>query len=120
MGNEKLTRIRDKMKEQLEGFDQIKEMLLKAIQENMRKMDEKMKMMDRSLLEKIVAEIEFMDNNEGLSQKEFATFLRRVPANMKKKFDKVQADFKKYDTNEDGILSYEELTQLFDQVMNME
>merc|ERR1711971_1035279 len=60
--NEKLARIRDGMKEQLAGFDKIKELLLSAIQKQMKDMDEKMKMMDRSLLEKIHAEIEYLDN----------------------------------------------------------
>lgn len=118
--NEKLARIRDDLKEQLAGFDQIKEALLGAIEKNMKDMDEKMKAMDRSLLEKIAAEIEFMDDDEGLSPKEFETFLRRVPANMKSKFDAISADFEQYDTDGDGVMSYDELTQLLDQVMSME
>ena len=52
-------------------------------------LNEKMKAMDRSLLEKIAADIEMMDDEQGLSQEEFGRFLKRVPTHLREKFQKI-------------------------------
>jgi len=116
--NEKLARIADDMKEQLGAFDIVKEQILGALQKNLDQMDQKMKAMDRSLLEKIAADIEFMDKDAGLSPDEFSLFLKRVPAHLRAKFEEAAGDFEKYDTDGDGSIDYDELTRLLDHVMN--
>ena len=52
-------------------------------------LNEKMRAMDRSLLEKIAADIEMMDQEQGLSPEEFEKFLKRVPTHLKEKFQKI-------------------------------
>ena len=52
-------------------------------------LNEKMRAMDRSLLEKIAADIEMMDAEQGLSPDEFEKFLKRVPSHLKEKFQQI-------------------------------
>merc|ERR1711894_625650 len=84
--NEKLAKIRD-------DFQKLKDMFFDQL-------DEKMQAMDRSLLEKLAADIEIMDKEEGMSPDEFDRFLARVPKHLKEKFNKIATDFKKFDTND--------------------
>merc|ERR1711988_522654 len=67
--NAKLAKIRD-------GFQDIQNMFLN-------KMNEKMHAMDRSLLDKLAADVEFMDKDAGISPEEFDGFLERVPTHLK-------------------------------------
>ena len=53
----------------------------------------------------------------GLSMDEFNKFLVRVPTHLKEKFQKVAADFEKYDTNKDNVIDYDELSVMLDKVM---
>ena len=48
---------------------------------------------------------------------EFNKFLVRVPTHLKEKFQKVAADFEKYDTNKDNVIDYDELSIMLDKVM---
>ena len=66
----------------LQGFKKLQEMIFSQL-------NEKMKAMDRSLLEKIAADIEMMDDEQGLSQEEFGRFLKRVPTHLREKFQKI-------------------------------
>ena len=71
----------------------------------------------RSLLEKLAADIEMMDKEEGLSPEEFDRFLARVPKHLKAKFNAIAVDFKKFDTNNDNLIDYNELSKMLDMVM---
>ena len=65
-----------------QGFQKLQEMIFSQL-------NEKMRAMDRSLLEKIAADIEMMDQEQGLSPEEFEKFLKRVPSHLKEKFQKI-------------------------------
>ena len=65
-----------------QGFQKLQEMIFSQL-------NEKMRAMDRSLLEKIAADIEMMDAEQGLSPDEFDKFLKRVPSHLKEKFQKI-------------------------------
>jgi len=108
--NEKLARIRDGLQEQLEGFQKLQEMIFTQL-------NEKMRAMDRSLLEKVAADIEMMDDDQGLSRDEFARFMKRVPTHLKDKFVKIADDFKKFDQNKDNVIDSDEFGAMLDQVM---
>eukprot|EP00794_Sanderia_malayensis_P005192 gene5192-5847_t len=108
--NEKLARIRDGLQEQLSGFQKLQEMIFTQL-------NEKMRAMDRSLLEKIAADIEMMDKEQGLSKEEFNRFMCRVPTHLKEKFEKIAADFSTFDENKDNIIDYNEMSKMLDAVM---
>ena len=73
--------------------------------------------MDRSLLEKIGADIEMRDKSEGLSRDEFARFMKRVPTHLRAKFNKIADDFNKFDENNDNMIDSDEFGGMLDQVM---
>jgi len=104
--NLKLAKIRD-------GFQDIQDLFLN-------KMNEKMAAMDRSLLDKIAADVEFMDADAGISNEEFNGFIERVPAHLKPKFEQEKRNFDAHDTNNDGVLDASEMRQLLDRVMAAE
>ena len=56
----------------------------------------------------------------GLSQEEFSRFMSRVPTHLKEKFEKIAADFQKYDKNQDNVIDYQELSGMLDAVMKEE
>ncbi len=51
---------------------------------------------------------------------EFDRFMNRVPTHLKEKFQKVAADFSKFDKNKDNVIDYEELSAMLDAVMKEE
>jgi len=108
--NEKLSEIRDGLQDQLNGFKKLQQLIFS-------KLNEKMRAMDRSLLEKIGADIEMMDKSEGLSRDEFAKFMKRVPTHLRDKFNKIADDFAKFDQNQDNVIDSDEFGGMLDQVM---
>ncbi|NP_001296685.1 kinesin-related protein 4-like [Hydra vulgaris] len=111
--NEKLATVRDELQEQLGGFKKLQEMIFSQL-------NEKMKAMDRSLLEKIALDIEMIDGHQGLSRNEFDSFMNRVPTHLKNKFIKIAHDFQKFDKNKDDIIESDEFGAMLDQVMEGE
>lgn len=99
--NEKLAAVRD-------SFEQLQKMIFDQMQQNM-------KAMDRSLLEKIAADIEMLDKNQGLSQDEFNKFLKRVPTHLRGDFKQVAFD--KFDENQDSVIDSDEFGAMLDEVM---
>ena len=101
--NRKLAGVRNS----LEGIQKLFE---KSMKDNMRAMD-------RSLLDKVAADCEFMDQGAGLTEAEFAGFLDRVPQHLHAKFEKERSRFKQLDKNHDGVLSAGEMRDLLNRVM---
>jgi len=66
-----------------------------------------------ALLRKIAADIEFMDQSEGMTLKEFQRFCVRVPAQYKKMLKNHEEESFKEFCGDDNIISYDEMGALF-------
>jgi len=71
-----------------------------------------------ALLRKIAADIEFMDDSEGMTLKEFQRFCVRVPAQYKAILKNHEEETFKEIAGDDDIISYDELAVLFKKLID--
>lgn len=121
----------DKLQDELENFGEIREAmelyalesgmemgeLLKESGEMFEKMNRAAKKNDMALLQKLAADVEFRDGDEGMTFKEFKAFCARVPKHYREKCRQDQE--KKYAqiAGEDGIIQHEELVEFFKELV---
>jgi len=72
---------------------------------------------ERTLLLKIAADVEFMDNEEGMTFREFKRFCLRAPEQYRQKLKENQEELFKQVAGDDDIISYSEMRVFFDKLV---
>jgi len=75
------------------------------------------KKQDYALLEKAAADIEFMDNQAGMTLQEFKRFCKTVPTKFREKLSNDIEETFKTVAGEDGIISYDEQKAFFNKIL---
>merc|ERR1719215_2059866 len=117
----------DTLREQLTGLKSLQQTMGKYkdsmgsdFKESMKKAQDMTEKLDRmtnentkTLLFKVAQDLEFMDDEEGLSKKEYEAFLLRIPAEKKAAFP----PFEKVAQGSPPAVSYDSLSEVIDKVL---
>lgn len=82
-----------------------------------RKMQSMTTMNERALLSKIAQDIEFIDQDSGMSKEEFESFFERIPKHLQKKFHDLGLTFEKV-AGEDGVIDFMEIEDMISKLMD--
>lgn len=71
---------------------------------------------ERALLGKIAQDIEFMDQDAGMSKEEFESFFNRIPAHLQEKFHAKGLTFERV-AGDDGVVDFMEIEAMINTLM---
>lgn len=123
---EKMTAQYDLLEEEMKKFDELRETLssmsadasenmAEMIQQTMSKFDDMDRLLHDNevvLLQQLAADVEFLDDSEGMSENEYKRFYRRLPKRYKKIVDSKGWTFESLDHNGDKSIDAQELGDL--------
>ena len=85
----------------------------------MRTMQESLIRHEKEILNKVYDHLEWKDDKDGLTKEEFDEFLAALPQSYRERFDEYGQKFEQM-AGDDGILDYNEFTQLVDKFAEAE
>lgn len=71
---------------------------------------------EKALLQRIAADIEFMDRDAAMSKQEFERFIMRIPKHLKERFAKMGTSFEEI-AGEDMVIDHHEMAALIDKLL---
>jgi len=71
-----------------------------------------------TLLQQIATDMEFRDSNEGMTEKEYNGWIKRLPSRFKETLKEKEITFTQF-AGPDGVMDYEEMTTLIDSLLDL-